>query len=113
MNRLLLAGLLVLIPMAAAAHSQLGTTIPANGAVLKEPPTQIVLTFAKRIRLTKVRVARDQDRPMDLDLGDQKAFATKFAVPVAGMGRGRYRVEWRGLASDGHAMRGTFAFRVE
>ena len=113
MKRLLFVGLLVLIPMAAAAHSQLGTTIPANGAVLKEPPTQIVLTFAKRIRLTRVRVARDQDRPVDLDLGDQKAFATRFAVPVADKGRGSFRVEWRGLASDGHAMRGMFTFRVE
>ena len=113
MKRLLSAGLLVLIPMAATAHSQPGTTIPANGAVLKQQPPQIVLTFAKPIRLTTVRMARGQDRPVDLDLGDQKAFTTRFSVPAVDMGRGHYWIEWRGLASDGHAMRGAFTFRVE
>ena len=113
MKRILLAGLLVLIPVAAAAHSRMDTTAPADGAVLAEPPSEIVLTFAKRVRLTRVRMARDDGRPVDLDLGDQKAFATRFVLPATDMGKGRYRIEWRALASDGHAMRGAFMFRVE
>lgn len=113
MRRILLAGLLVLISVAAAAHSRLGTTAPADGAVLAQPPSEIVLTFAKRVRLTKVRMTRGDGRHVDLDLGDQKAFATRFVVPATGIGKGRYRIEWRGLASDGHAMRGAFVFRVE
>ena len=113
MRRILLAGLLVLISMAAAAHSRLGATAPADGAVLAQPPSEIVLTFAKRVRLTRVRMTRGDGRPVDLDLDDQKAFAKRFVVPATDMGKGRYRIEWRGLASDGHAMRGAFMFRVE
>jgi methionine-rich copper-binding protein CopC len=33
------------------------------------------------------------------------------AVPEA-LGPGRYTVEWRGLASDGHAMQGSFSFEI-
>ena len=28
-------------------------------------------------------------------------------------GQGLYRIEWRGLSIDGHAMRGRFTFRVK
>jgi len=29
------------------------------------------------------------------------------------MGAGTYRIEWRGLGIDGHAMQGEFTFTVE
>ena len=113
MKPFVLAGLLVLAATAASAHSRLNTTAPADGAVLARAPAQIVLTFAKRLRLTRVRMILDDGPALDLDLGGQKSFRTRFAVPLAGKGRGLYRIEWRGLAADGHVMRGGFAFRVK
>ena len=56
MKAILLAGLLALAVTPALAHSGLDTTTPENGAVLAEAPPHIVLTFAKRIRLTRVRL---------------------------------------------------------
>ncbi len=112
MRRTLIAGCLVLLAAAALAHSRLGTTVPADGAVLAAMPSEIVLTFTKRLRLTRVRMTGDGEA-VDLDLGGVKGFATSFAIPVRGPGPGSYRVEWRGLAADGHAMRGGFSFRVE
>ena len=54
------------------------------------------------------------DHPaVELDLGDQNSFATEFIVPVIGMGPGSYKIEWRGLGIDGHAMTGEFMFTVE
>ena len=113
MKHILLAGLLVLMSGAAFAHSKLNATAPADGAVLARAPAQIVLTFAKRLRLTRVRMTHGGGPALDLDLGGQKSFRTRFAVPLAGKGRGIYRIEWRGLAADGHVMRGGFSFRVK
>ena len=112
MRRTLLAGLLVFAASTALAHSKLGSTVPAHGAVLAEVPAEIVLTFSKRLRLTRVRMTRGGEA-VDLDLSGLKVFATRFAIPVAATGKGLYRIEWRGLATDGHAMRGAFSFRVK
>ena len=71
-----------------------------------------MLTFTKRLRLTRVRMTRD-GKGVDLDLGGLKGFAARFAIPVRGSGPGSYGIEWRGLAADGHTMRGAFSFRVE
>lgn len=112
MRRTLIAASLVLLAAAALAHSRLGTTVPPDGAVLAAMPSEIVLTFTKRLRLTRVRMTRE-DKSVDLDLGGAKGFATRFAIPLRGSGPGSYGIEWRGLAADGHAMRGSFSFRVE
>ena len=111
-KRALIAGLLAFAASGALAHSKIGSTVPADGAVLAAMPSEIVLTFSKRLRLTRVRMTGG-DKPSDLDLSGLKAFATRFAIPVAVAGKGLYRVEWRGLAADGHAMRGAFSFRVK
>jgi len=113
MKPILLAGLLLLSATAALAHSKVDTTAPANGAVLAQAPARIVLSFAKRIRLTKVRMRHGDSPAVDLDLTRHKGFATRFAIPLPGRGGGLYRVEWRGLAADGHTMRGGFEFRVK
>lgn len=113
MKHILFAGLLLLSATAAFAHSKLATTVPAPGAVLAQAPPHIVLTFAKRIRLTRVRMTHDAGEAIDLDLGEQTSFATRFELPLKDMGSGLYRIEWRGLSGDGHAMRRTFTFRVQ
>ena len=113
MRLFILAGLFVLMAAAASAHSRLNTTAPADGAVLAQAPAHIVLTFAKRLRLTRVRMTHDDGPAVDLELGGQKSLKTRFTVPLSGKGRGLYRIEWRGLSIDGHAMRGRFTFRVK
>ena len=110
MRRTLIAALLVFLAAGALAHSKLGSSVPANGAVLAAMPSEVVLTFSKRLRLTRVQMVRDGGRAVELEAA--KAFATRFAIPVHGTGPGFYRIEWRGLAADGHAMRGAFSFRV-
>ena len=105
--------MLVLAVTPALAHSTVDTTAPEDGAVLAEMPPQIVLTFAKSIRLTRILMTHDDEDPIDLDLGEQTAFATRFELPVEDMGSGLYQIEWRGLSGDGHTMRSAFTFRVQ
>ena len=85
MKPLIWVALLCLLATPVSAHSKLDTTTPEQGAVLAEVPPHVVLTFAKRIRPTRVRMTHDDRSPVDLDLGDQKTFATRFVVPVTGM----------------------------
>ena len=113
MKAFFLAGLLALAATPALAHSNLETTEPENGAVLSDVPTHIVLSFARSIRLTRVRMIHDGSREIDLDLGGQTTFATRVVVPLADRGSGLYRIEWRGLSEDGHVMRNAFTFEVQ
>ena len=112
MKAVLLAGLLALAAAPALAHAVLDATAPENGAVLAAAPPHVVLTFAKRVRLVRVRMTHGDGAAVDLDLAGQAAFAARFAVPLADLGSGLYRIEWRGLSIDGHVVRGAFAFRV-
>ena len=113
MRVFLLAGLLAFAAASALAHGGRHTTSPENGAVLAEAPSQVVLTFTRRVRLTRVRLTRDESEAVDLALGSQTSFASRFVLPLTNAGRGIYRIEWRGLADDGHIVRGTFTFQVE
>ncbi|MDE0416525.1 MAG: copper resistance protein CopC [bacterium] len=113
MKAILLAGLLALAAIPALAHSALDATAPENGAVLAQVPPHVVLTFANRIRLTRVHMTHDAGDAIDLDLGTQTSFATRFELPLKDLGSGLYRIEWRGLSGDGHVMRAVFTFRVQ
>ena len=108
-----MAATLCLIAAAASGHSRMDTTTPADGAVLAEAPANVILEFAKPIRLTRVESGYSDETPVELDLGEQKQFANRFVVPLAIMGGGVYRIAWRGLARDGHVMQGVFSFQVQ
>lgn len=113
MKAILLAGLLALAAIPALAHSSLDATAPENGAVLAQVPPHIALTFANRIRLTRVHMTHDAGDVIDLDLDKQTSFATRFELPLKDLDSGLYRIEWRGLSADGHVMREAFTFRVQ
>lgn len=96
----------------ASAHSKVDTTTPPNQAELAEVPEQIDLDFAKKVRLTKVKVTHESDPTVPVDLVGQTSFERAFTFPLENMGEGSYYIEWRGLGMDGHAMQGDFTFEV-
>ncbi|MDE4134983.1 copper resistance protein CopC [Phaeobacter sp. QD34_3] len=105
--------LAVLLATQALAHSKISGSSPADGAVLSQPPARIELTFAKHIRLTRVKLLSQDGSDRPLDLGSQTSFGREFSLPVHELGQGVYQIEWRGLGQDGHAMTGGFSFSVE
>ncbi|MEO1678179.1 MAG: copper resistance CopC family protein [Pseudomonadota bacterium] len=112
-NLLSAIGMVLLLANAALAHSEMKSSVPADQAIVDAAPDIVSLSFSDEIRLTRIELTfMDQPR-MDLDLAGQAAFATEFAVPLPALGPGTYRIEWRGLAEDGHAMQGAFSFDVE
>jgi len=113
MKKFAIATLISVLATGAFAHSKVDTTSPADGAALTEVPAEIGFHFVKDIRLTRVDIVH-QDRPAArLDLGDKTSFERQFTLPLEEMGEGTYRIEWRGLGADGHAMQGAFTFTVE
>lgn len=113
MKKLALFVLLASLSSGAFAHSRVDTTTPENGAVLAVAPEEVRFNFANDIRLTRVDMTHADHPSVQLELGDQKSFDRVFTLPLEGMGVGTYRIEWRGLGIDGHAMQGEFSFTVE
>ncbi len=113
MKKLATFALMTALATSAFAHSRVDTTMPENGATVAEVPAEISFDFAADIRLTRVNMIHQDHPPVRLDLGDQTSFEQEFTLPLQGMGEGTYRIEWRGLGSDGHAMQGEFSFKVE
>ncbi|WP_299669356.1 copper resistance CopC family protein [uncultured Ruegeria sp.] len=112
MNRFAALALISTLATGAFAHSRVDTTTPENGATIAEVPSEINLNFSDDIRLTKVNVIHQDVHIVPLDLGGQTSFDRTFAFPLQSMGEGTYRIEWRGLGADGHAMQGEFMFTV-
>ncbi len=113
MKKLAFFALLATLSSGAFAHSRVDTTTPKNGAVLAAVPAEVSFNFANEIRLTRVEMTHADHPSVHLELGDQKSFDRVFTLPLAGMGGGTYRIEWRGLGVDGHAIQGEFTFTVE
>ncbi len=97
----------------AAAHDQLVSTSPADGAVLDSPPALVELTFSNAVAdLGSVLVVEDavgqpvQDAPPTID-------GTVVRSPLPpDVGLGTYVVRWRVVAQDGHPIEGSFTFTV-
>lgn len=113
MNNLASLALISMLATGAFAHSRVDTTTPENGATIAEAPSEISFNFAGDIRLTRVEMIHQDHPSVRLDLGDQTSFGRVFSLPLQGMGEGSYRIEWRGLGVDGHAMQGEFTFTVD
>lgn len=113
MNKLATLALITTLATSAFAHSRVDTTAPENGSVVAKVPTDIGFNFAADIRLTRVDMTYQDHPSIRLDLGGQTSFDRVFTLPLHGMGQGVYRIEWRGLGVDGHAMQGEFTFTVD
>ena len=113
MKKIAFLALLVSLASGAFAHPRVKATIPEDGALIAEVPAEISFRFIRNTRLTRVEMIHSDQPSLQLDLGNQRSFDRTFTLPLQGMGAGTYRIEWRGLGIDGHAMQGEFTFTVE
>lgn len=111
---LIIAALIASMTATAFAHSPLKSTMPANMEVVQTQSKRIELRFAKPARLTKVTLERSVDGVTSderLALPD-KTFSEEFSLSPSLFGRGEYKVNWRALGKDGHALKGAFSYTV-
>lgn len=97
----------------AMAHSREPVSQPADGAVLTVSPGTISLQFDKPMRITLVTLTNGDGGTHELSRTDGMKPVTAFEAGVTqDLPAGHYRLEWRGLSSDGHPMVGGFSFDV-
>jgi methionine-rich copper-binding protein CopC len=97
---------------AAYAHSKKEGTTPADGAQLTETPEMIHMVFDDPMRITLVRLVNAKGAEMPMERGTGLEPSLEFHAEPEPLSPGSYTVEWRGLASDGHAMQGSFSFEL-
>ncbi len=107
-----LLGLAVaVVPALAFAHSKSEATTPADGATVSEV-SELSMRFDDPMRIISVTLTSpDGDIEIERETGMDPA--TEFrALPIEELAPGSYRFDWRGMASDGHPMQGSFSFTV-
>ncbi len=112
MQKLIATCLFIALGSSAFAHSKVNSTTPDNGAIVTSVPETIELIFAKKVRLTKVTATHKGHANVELDLEGQKSFQKTATIPLKTFGAGTYKIEWRALGTDGHALKGNFSFEV-
>ncbi|MEL7181579.1 MAG: copper resistance CopC family protein [Pseudomonadota bacterium] len=112
MMRKTLSGLAVAItPVLAAAHSKSEATTPGDGATVSEVP-ELSMRFDDPMRIIAVTLTSEgSDIAIERETGMDPAKEFR-AMPSEALAPGDYLLEWRGMASDGHPMQGSFSFTV-
>lgn len=101
---------LVLVPTAAAAHSNLVETNPADGAVLEKLPAEATVTLGEAPK--KADVVLEAPDGTVHKLQTQVADTTITAeLPSTGP-RGDYALSYRVVSADGHPVTGSATFTV-
>ena len=128
LKNLLLAILLVL-PIAANAHSPPASSSPQNGETLDEPPTEIFMEFKLPAKLIKVDLTKQSDKQgKNLlsrlfgggDDGESLPLGTSFLmtidkrqiIPLPSLQNGSYSLTWRAMGEDGHVVKGDLTFNI-
>lgn len=102
---------LVAMASGAAAHDELVSTSPADGAS-GGAPSQVVLRFVDTVLPigSRVRVVGPAGDAADAAPAVTQSTVTQRLRP--GLPPGPYQVEWRAVARDGHPVTGSFTFTV-
>jgi methionine-rich copper-binding protein CopC len=108
----LLALLLAFPTGSADAHAKKQATAPADGSVLQASPDAIAMNFDMPMRVTLISLTDQDGREHDLARSDDMQPVSAFSAAPPALPAGQYKVEWRGLAADGHPMQGTFHFEI-
>lgn len=98
----------------AHAHAELVSAVPAPGAQLAAPPSEIRLTFSESLRSGSWFVVFGEDfaeTPGLFPTVDPQR-PTELAAAAPRLAPGRYTVQWTAVTEDGHETTGSYAFGV-
>jgi copper transport protein len=108
--RLLLIVLALLSsPSLALGHAALISSVPAEGAVLAEPPGQVELHFSEPVTPLSVALALPDGAAQAVTAAGAGTLI-RFAMPPGGAGT--YLVIYRVVSEDGHPVGGTLTFSL-
>ena len=126
----LLLAILLVLPIAANAHSPLASSSPQNGETLDVPPTVIFMEFKLPAKLIKVDLTKQSDKQEKSLLGGLfgggndgetvplgKSFLMttdkRQVIPLPYLKDGSYSLTWRAMGEDGHVVKGDLTFNIK
>ena len=103
----------LLIASPAAAHADLRSITPANGAQLDRPPTAVKMTFTESVNLVDGGIRLVDGVGATVPTSDPTVDGHTVNLPMpANLPKGAYVVTWRVVSSDGHPISGASSFGV-
>ena len=104
--------LTLLLATQAWSHAIARESIPENGAVLSESPTELVLQFGGPAKLVSLTISADENEPVNVDISNATSVDGRVSVDIEPLAPGNYKIIWRAMGLDGHVTSGTFSFAV-
>jgi methionine-rich copper-binding protein CopC len=110
----LVATPLTLFPATVAAHAELETATPADGATVEGTPPEISATFSEALDPERSTLSLRNAAGERLAVGfiDPEDPARMIIDPVPELGPGVYEARWTAKGSDDHLERDTWSFTV-
>lgn len=103
----------LLFPSPAAAHAELATITPANGAQLTEPPTEVRMTFTESVNLVDGGTRLVDGVGGTVLTSDPTVAGHTVTWPMPpDLPEGAYVITWRVVSSDGHPVSGASSFGI-
>lgn len=101
-------------PSAAAAHTAIDTTTPADGANLQPAPAVVVARYAEPLaEVVRAGVTVDGAAVAGVRARLAAGDASQVRIPLPATARsGRFEVRWTVRGADTHLLEGTVAFTV-
>jgi methionine-rich copper-binding protein CopC len=112
-SRLVVCALFTLMISATAfAHTALTEAMPGDGAMIKQGPAHIKLTFNGPVRLVKLELMGvGHEMPINFESNTEAKNA--FMIETPGMHPGAFTVNWAVIGEDGHTVADSYSFTVD
>ena len=112
-SRLVVCALFTLMISATAfAHTALTEAMPGDGAMVKQGPAHINLTFNGPVKLVKLELMGvGHEMPTNFESNSEAKNA--FIIETPGMHPGVFTVNWAVIGEDGHTVADSYSFTVD
>ncbi len=97
---------------AAHGHASLERARPLVGSTVSDAPKEIVLTFSENLEPAFSRIIVTDVGGTQVSNGKAQVDGNTMRVGLKSLTSGSYKVSWRAVSTDTHAMQGSFVFQV-
>ena len=102
----------LVISETAFAHTALTEAMPGDGAMVKQGPAHINLTFNGPVKLVKLELMGvGHEMPTNFESNSEAKNA--FIIETPGMHPGVFTVNWAVIGEDGHTVADSYSFTVD
>jgi methionine-rich copper-binding protein CopC len=102
----------LLWPLAAAAHAHLQQAFPAEGSVVNTAPAQFMLKFSEAAQLTALSVQKQGEPQAQKIQPLPTAASAQISVAAPKLEPGVYELRYRVVSADSHVVSGSVHFTI-